>query len=226
MSLASTISFDNTLGFYVDNKDSELGIVLIQEWWGIDDNLKEYAHKYSKNGFKVVVPDLYRNRVTQDKDEAKHLMDGMDFKNAVNDIKNMAAYLKSNGAKKIAVIGFCMGGALSICTGITGKGLFDAGICFYGIPPKEYFDYTNLQIPMQFHFGRKDNQKGFSDFETYTKLKNELEAVNFDTSEFYEYDAEHAFMNTHETAYPYNKKEASVAEQRMLQFLEKKLSNK
>ena len=219
----SMVTFKETPGFFVDNKESTKGIVLIQEWWGIDDNLKEYAAQFAKDGFKVIVPDLYRSRVTQDKDEAKHLMDGMDFKNAVQDILNLSEYLRNIGTHKIGVVGYCMGGALTIASGIHGKDIIDCGVCFYGIPPVKYFDYKKLVIPMQFHFGKNDTQKGFSDIDTYSKLKKGLEEVKFDTSEFYEYDAEHAFMNKHAPAYPYNKEAAIPAQERTLKFLRSRL---
>eukprot|EP00834_Sanchytrium_tribonematis_P002568 NODE_82_length_22625_cov_0.476516.p9 type:complete len:221 gc:universal NODE_82_length_22625_cov_0.476516:21991-21329(-) len=218
----SSVTHNQTPGLFYDNPSATTGIVLIQEWWGVDDNMKEYGQKYSKN-YKVVIPDLYRNRVTQDKDEAHHLMDGMDFGNAVNDIKNLGEYLKSKGCSKIGVIGYCMGGALTIAAAVKLPNLFSSGVCFYGIPPKQYFDYTTLKIPMQFHFGKKDSQKGFSDQPAYSKLKSELENVNFKTDEFYEYDANHAFMNTHATAYPFEPECAKLAEERMHSFFKKTL---
>ncbi len=214
------VVYKDTPGYYLENKHSKNGIVLIQEWWGVDDNLKDYAKAYSDQ-FKVIVPDLYRNRVTQDKDEAKHLMDGMDFNNATMDILNLAHYLRQQGCEKVAVVGYCMGGALSICSAVKNDGSIDAGVCYYGIPPKQYFDYTTIKIPMQFHFGKHDTQKGFSDKDSYLKLKSDLQQANIDTNDFYEYDANHAFMNKHEPAFPYNKEAATLATQRTLAFLGK-----
>lgn len=209
--------FDGTPGYYFP-RESTTGIVLVQEWWGVDDNMKAYGKKYSES-FQVVIPDLYRSRVTQDPDEAKHYMEGMDFNSAVKDIDHMAQYLKSKGCTKVVVVGYCMGGALSIASGVKGA-YIDAGVCFYGIPPKQFFDYSQLKVPMQFHFAKNDSQKGFSDKETYTMLKTTLEDASIDTSEFYEYDADHAFMNVKATAFPYEETLAKVAEERMMRFIQ------
>lgn len=114
----------------------------------------------------AISPDLYRGRVATKPDEASHLMKGLDWPGAIEDIRKGIQFLKSKGAEKVAIVGFCMGGALVIASGAKVPELA-AGSCFYGIPPAAFADPKDIQIPMQFHFGDKDHAKGFSDKEVH-----------------------------------------------------------
>ena len=138
-----------------------------------------------------VTPDLYRGKVAQKPDEAGHLMKGLDFPRAVEDIRCAYEYLASRGAKKVVVVGFCMGGALSLASAEMISEL--AGVsCFYGIPSSEYYHPERIQCPIQCHFAKKDHAKGFSDEEAALALKAKLANAGKDVSEFYIYpDADH-----------------------------------
>ncbi len=166
------------------------GIVVIQEWWGLNDQIKGVADRFAGEGFRALVPDLYRGRVTQDPDEAERLMTGLDWGGATNeDVRGAVQYLKSGG-QKAAVIGFCMGGALTILASVHVPET-DAGVCFYGIPPAEAADPAKIGIPFQSHFANTDDwctPEAVNDLET--KLK--AGGVNH---ELYRYDAQHGFMN-------------------------------
>lgn len=107
---------DTAFDAYVVGKEDAPGIVVLQEWWGVDFEIKNHALKISQlgPGFKAFIPDLYRGKVGLDVAEAQHLMDGLDWQGAVKDICASVDWLKANGSKKAGVTGFCMGGALSI----------------------------------------------------------------------------------------------------------------
>ena len=109
--------------------ESTPGVVVIQEWWGMNSQIKSVADRYAAEGYRALVPDLYRGRVTQDAGEAEHLMTGLDWGGAANqDIRGAVQFLKSGG-QKAAVLGFCMGGALTILAAVHVPEL-DAGVCF------------------------------------------------------------------------------------------------
>ena len=100
------------------------GFVVIQEWWGLNDQIKKTADRLADAGYRALVPDLYRGKVATASDEANHLMANLNFPDAAGqDIRGAVQYLKQS-SKKVAVGGFCMGGALDHpgCSPRTGDG--------------------------------------------------------------------------------------------------------
>lgn len=88
--------------------------IVLQEWWGLNEQIKGIAKKFADRGFMALAPDLYRGRVAVNADEASHLMDGLDWDAAMEDITCAIKFLREKGAEKVAVMGFCLGGALTI----------------------------------------------------------------------------------------------------------------
>src|SRR5260370_23172089 len=108
------------------------GVVVIEEWWGLNDQICGVADRFARAGYNALAPDLYKGRVTTAPDEANHLMTGLDFAGATHqDLRGAAQHLKSHSGK-VAVMGYCMGGALTIAAaGHVPE--FAAGVAFYGI---------------------------------------------------------------------------------------------
>uniref|UniRef100_A0A0G4HN60 Dienelactone hydrolase domain-containing protein n=1 Tax=Chromera velia CCMP2878 TaxID=1169474 RepID=A0A0G4HN60_9ALVE len=122
-------------------------------------------------------------------------MTNLDFPQAVEEIKQTAEFLKQEGATKIGVTGFCMGGALTIAAGVKCPDHFACAAPFYGVPPQEYFDYSTMKVPVQAHFGAEDKLEGFSDPATAKKLEEALKKAGCE-HEVHLYDGVgHAFMN-------------------------------
>lgn len=113
---------------------SDFGLVVIQEWWGLNDQIKAVTERLADaGGFKAVAPDLYHGKKATDADEANHLMSKLDWPGAIKDIQSATDYLKKEaGCRHVAVLGFCMGGALAIASAVKVKGL-EAAVCFYGL---------------------------------------------------------------------------------------------
>jgi carboxymethylenebutenolidase len=167
------------------------GVVLFGEWWGITDHVTETADRLAAAGFDVLVPDLYRGRVAATGDEANHLMQGLDFNDAVTqDARGAAAFLRERGAKKIGVSGFCMGGALTMLCAMNLTD-FAAAVVFYGFPPPEAGDPGSIRIPIQGHWARHDE---FFTIERVDEIEKALHASGA-PHEFHRYDAKHAFYN-------------------------------
>ncbi|XP_022850325.1 uncharacterized protein LOC111372295 [Olea europaea var. sylvestris] len=95
---------DTTFDAYVIGKEDAPGIVVLQEWWGVDYEIKNHAQKISQfePGYKALIPDLYRGKVGLDVAEAQHLMDGLDWQGAVKDIQASVNWLKANGSQKVS----------------------------------------------------------------------------------------------------------------------------
>ncbi|KAJ3405782.1 hypothetical protein HDV05_006348, partial [Chytridiales sp. JEL 0842] len=126
-------------------------VIVLQEWWGINDT-----------GAIAVVPDLYNGKSTVDAEEASHLMSNLDWQKALNDLESLAVALQKNPEesdvrRKVGGVGFCMGGALSLALAARmaeKKRALNAAISFYGIPSKELIDVSKIPLstPVQAHF--------------------------------------------------------------------------
>jgi len=212
------------LAFVGGKEDSKIGVVCLQEWWGANKQIQEQALGFFGDFAMVLVPDIYRGTVVTDAEEAGHVMSGLDFPGAVQDIAGAVQYLRSQGKNKIFVTGFCMGGALTIAAGINAPGI-DAIAPFYGIPDGRYFDPSKLKIPVQAHFGKLDALKGFSDPEAANGLEENLKKAGV-PYEFYRYDqAGHGFTNHELHKDPAEVAAASLARTRVREFFQKHASS-
>jgi len=192
------------------------GMVVIQEWWGLNEQIKGVANRLAEAGYRALVPDLYRGKVTLEAAEAEHFMGDLDFKDAATqDIRGAVQYLKSK-TRKTGVIGFCMGGVLSILAAVYVKEA-DAAVSWYGLPPQEAADPGAIKIPVQGHFALKDQ---FFTAAQVDALEAQFRANQVDY-EIYRYQADHAFGN--ETGDHYDPEAAGLAWRRTLDFLEKYL---
>lgn len=165
-------------------------IVVIQEWWGLNDQIRGVADRLALAGFQALVPDLYRGQATVEQEEAHHLMTGLDFGDAAGqDIRGAVQFLKTR-ASKVGLTGFCMGGALTLLA-LTQSPEVDAGVVWYGCPPLEYIDASKITAPLQGHWATQDE---FFKIDTVDALQDKLSAagVSFD---FHRYLAHHAFAN-------------------------------
>lgn len=192
-------------------------VVLIQEWWGINDHIRSLAERLAKEGFLVVAPDLYHGKVAKDATEAGTLMTALDTLQATREIAAAADFLKAHprGNGKVGVIGFCMGGALSFAAACHVEGL-SAVVPFYGTPPAEKVDYAKVTAPILAHFAKNDDWATVAKAEA---IKTQLDALGKKMT-LEVYDAGHAFVNdTRPEAY--DEKSAKLAWQRSIDFLKK-----
>jgi len=172
------------------NATNAPGVVVIQEWWGLNDQIRGVADRLALAGFRALVPDLYRGKKTVEEEEAHHLMSGLDVGDAATqDVRGAIQYLKA-GSAKVGAVGFCMGGALTLLASANVPEL-DAAVTWYGCPPLEYIDASKIKIPLQGHWATQDEHFPPSQIEGLAaKLKDA--GVSFD---FHHYLARHAFGN-------------------------------
>lgn len=192
-------------------------VIVLQEWWGLNDHIKSICDRFAAAGFNALAPDLYHGRVARDADEASHMMNGLDFPGAVHeDVAAALAHLKTINPK-VAVMGFCMGGALTIAAAARLDG-FGAAVCFYGVPPRAFAAPEQIKIPFQGHFGAKDD---WVTPEVVAGLEAEMTKAG-NPPEVWSYDADHAFFNKTRPEV-YNPEAAELAWTRMIAFLKTKL---
>ena len=158
--MASMISFNRPDGQAVQGYLAECpgatgAVVVIQEWWGLNDQIRGVADRIAAAGYTALVPDLYRGKRTVEAEEAHHLMSALNFGDAASqDVRGAVQHLKASHAK-VGVTGFCMGGALTVLS-LTMAPEADAGVVWYGLPPLEYVDASKIKAPMIAHWAEQD----------------------------------------------------------------------
>jgi carboxymethylenebutenolidase len=192
------------------------GVVVIQEWWGLNDQIRGVAQRLADAGYRALVPDLYRGKVTVEAAEASHLMRGLNFPDAAGqDVRGAVRHLEGRGGPA-GVLGFCMGGALAILAAVLVPEV-DAVVSWYGVPPLEVIHPAKIKAPVQGHVALQD---AFFPPAQFDELERRLRAAGV-PHEFHRYQAKHAFGNEHN---PEHDPEATgLAWERSLRFLARQL---
>jgi carboxymethylenebutenolidase len=195
------------------------GLVVIQEWWGLVDHIKQLCDRFAAEGFITLAPDLYDGKATKSPDEAGKLLMALQIGKAAKDMRGAAEYLlglPNARPKKVATLGFCMGGQLALFAAQEYPETISATVDFYGyaIHPKAPIDPLKLQVPALAHFGRTDQTVKERDaralIERYHAAGKPFEA--------HFYDAGHAFFNDTRPQV-FDQPSADLAWQRTLTFL-------
>jgi carboxymethylenebutenolidase len=203
-------------GYLAEAGQGKPGIVVLQEWWGLNEQIKGVADRFAAAGYNALAPDLYKGRVTQKPDEANHMMSGLDFVGASDQDVAGAVKLLAGMSRKVGVMGFCMGGALTIAAAARVSGIA-CGVPFYGVPPEALADPAKIRIPIQGHFAVKDDWCTPQLVEEFQKKM----AAAGNKPDVYFYDAQHAFAN--EVSAAFDAGAAKQAWDRTMAFLGKHL---
>ncbi len=207
------------------NGSAAPGLVVIQEWWGLNDQIMGVAERFATAGYRALVPDLYRGKQALEANEAEHLMNDLDFGDAAGqDIRGAVQYLKATGSERVGVTGFCMGGALTLLSAVNVPEA-DAAAIWYGYPPLEYVDASKIGIPLLGHWATDDAAFAIDGVD---QLEVKLDAAGVEYA-FHRYEAKHAFAN--ETAdeknlpfLKYDPEAAELAWERTLAFFAERLA--
>lgn len=199
------------------DNDTTAAVILIQEYWGINDHIRDLAGRYAREGYVCVAPDLYRGKLAKDSNEAAKFMQALPLDDGIEIIRQTIAETKRKyGVQKIGITGYCMGGiyalrAACLLSEIT------AAAPFYGDVPEESV-LKNLQVPTLFIAGTRDAwinpAKVNGLIETARKYDLPLEVVS--------YDADHAFFNDTRPEV-YDAEAAADAWRRVLDLFRKQL---
>ena len=198
-------------------------LVVIQEWWGLNDHMKDLAQRFAREGYVALAPDLYSrqgHKVTKDPNEAASLMNALSSQAVLRDLNKATDYLKGQSfvdPLRIGTVGFCMGGTFAL-TMATHNSDIRATVPFYGkVPPIESLNY--LLCPVLYHYGMKDEWVTTQEAD---RLQEGLQKYG-KPGEVHRYtEAGHAFFNdTRPDAY--RETDAKLAWDRTLQFLAQQL---
>jgi carboxymethylenebutenolidase len=197
------------------------GVVVIQEWWGLVDHIKDVCDRFAAAGFVALAPDLFHGKSTKSPDEAGKLMMALRIDEAEKELAGAVDYLLKHDAvtsKKIGVVGFCMGGALSLYTATKNSNI-GASIVFYGIHPNVKPDLPNLHAPVLGLYAEND---GFVTPQVVRGLESKVKALGKPMDVVIYPGTDHAFFNDSRPEV-YDEKAAADAWQRTVDFLHKHL---
>ena len=191
------------------------GLLVIQEWWGLVDHIRDVTDRFAAAGFVALAPDLYHGDTAAGPDAAERKMMALDIEQAAADLKGAADFVLAQGEcapKRVGALGFCMGGQLALYAGSLHPQI-TAVVDFYGIHPDVKPDFEAMEAKVLCHFGNDD---GFVKKEDAEALVQKMEKAGVDVQAHF-YDAGHAFFN--DTRESYDQESANQAWQRTLGFL-------
>lgn len=199
---------------------SQAGVVVVHEWWGLNDSIRSVSQRLCDEGFAVLAVDLYGGAVTDDPHVALKLAMEMKTLNSTAIIESAAVFLKqrSQGNAKVGVTGFCLGGAMTLAAACHSPSA-SAFVPFYGLPLAKHVNWSKTHGPILGHYAEHDRIVNLEN------VRAAAESVNAagGTFELHVYDANHAFMRTDDPTV-YNPAAAALAWQRTLEFLRRHLS--
>jgi carboxymethylenebutenolidase len=170
------------------NADAAPGLIVVQEWWGLVDHIKDVAERFATEGFCALAPDLYYGQQTEEPDDARKL--AMDRPRAITDLEAAARYLRNQGCERVGAIGYCMGGGL-VMELATREGVIDAAAPYYGRPlPKDRAH--QVRVPMLGIYAELDAGIPVAHV---NELSEALRRLDKDAVFHIYPDADHAFFN-------------------------------
>jgi len=210
-------------GYYAEPKNAGQdlpGLIVIHEWWGLNDNIRMMTRRLAGLGLKALAVDLYHGKTADSPQKAHALMEEAQSNHAgqIDNLKQAYQYLHKQGARKIGVIGWCFGGGWALQTALAMPDKIDATIIYYGELVTDKNQLRKLDMPIIGFFGGQDQSIPPAKVKTF---KNNLQSLNKNVQIYtYQY-AGHAFANPSGTRY--NKKAAQDAWNKTKDFLQQYL---
>lgn len=201
-------------------RDHAPGIIVIQEWWGLQDQIKGICDRLARAGYDALAPDLYAGTAVpyHDAERANREMASLDFLDATDNIVRGAAQYLARSGVKVGLTGFCLGGAVTVLGAVRIPELA-AACCFYGIPPREAARAEDIRVPFQGHFASRDDWCSPEIVDSFDATLGQAKVA----AEIFRYDADHAFMNEQRSVH--DRQAAELAWGRMLAFWKTHLGN-
>ena len=189
------------------------GVVVIQEWWGLQEQIKGVCDRLALAGYEALAPDLYAGTVVayHDTAAAEREMNSLNFLDVTDQVVRGAALLLKGSSARVGLMGFCLGGAVTIL-GACRVPELSAAVCFYGLPPAQVAKPGDLKVPLQAHFADRDDwctPQAVAAFEAGVKEAGK-------DVEVFRYDADHGFINEQRAVH--DRAAAELAWERTLKF--------
>ncbi|HEY0689485.1 MAG TPA: dienelactone hydrolase family protein [Kribbella sp.] len=195
------------------------GVILVQEWWGLDDHMAEVADRLAAEGFVTLAPDLYGGRVAHDADTAGQMLAELPVEQAAKDLAGAVDFLLADPSvtsTTVGTVGFCMGGGFVLQLAAQQGDKIGAAVPFYGVGPAVPDQYRTVTAPIQGHYGEQD---AFYPVKQAREQEQQIRDESGGSVEFFYYPAGHAFHNDKDKLGTYNKRYAKQAWDRAVEFL-------
>ena len=209
-------------GYLAEPEESGPGLIVLQEWWGVDDHIRDVCQRFAAEGFVALAPDLFHGETTDQPDEAQQKMMALNMEEAEKEMRGAVDYVlehpKCDG--NVGSVGFCLGGGLSVWAA-TANEKIGAVVSFYYVMPHGKPDFSKINAPVLGHFGTSDQ---FISVDDAKSLEAELQRAGVEAAfEFYE-GAGHAFFADHDRLGTYHEEHANSAWGKTVDFFKEHLS--
>jgi len=216
---AHELTYHNTTkGWYAEpeGEGNYPGVVMVHEWWGLNDHIKDKAEELAAEGYRVLAVDLHGSVATT-REEAMALVQSLNQEEAIANMSAAVAFLKQEGSEQIAVLGWCFGGGQALQFSLTGEDI-DASVVYYGTLVTDSARLSGITWPVLGIFGSVDQSISTTTVAAFENTLNELGIEN----EIYIYEGVgHAFANP--SGDNYASEEAKDAWEKTLTFLNRTL---
>jgi len=192
------------------------GLIVIQEWWGLDDHIAELVARFAAEGFVALAPDLYGGETVHNREDAAKMARQLPIERAVRDLAGAVDYLLGHDAvtsSNVGVVGFCMGGGFVLRLAAQERDRIGAAVPFYGLP-ESGTDYSGMRAAVQGHYAEQDRSISRDDVVAMATTMRLQSGV---VPQIYWYPAGHAFMNDQRPAHDQHC--AALAWSRAVEFL-------
>lgn len=218
MIVSIPLSNGNTIGYVATPKNPNgKAVIVLQEWWGLVDHIKNICDRFAAVGFVALAPDFYNGVSAKSPDEAGKLMMALSISEADKTIKAAIEFVlkhESVSTSTVGIVGFCMGGQLAVYSACTNPNTISACVNFYGIHPSVTPDYSKLQATFLGFFAELDSsvppEKVNALASTLQDLKKEYTFKIFE-------ETKHAFFNDTRPEV-YNKEASEECWDKMIQL--------
>jgi len=208
----------------VPSSGSGPGVIVVQEWWGLNPQIKGVADRLAGEGFVALAPDLYRGELAEhdEMDKAGHLMTTLPMDRAARDMTGAVDFLAAHSAVTgdgLGAIGFCMGGGLVLVLGTLRPDRIKAVVPFYGVvgfDDDNAPDWSNLAAPVEGHYAENDD---FFPASKAQALEAGLRGLGKEATVHVYPGCGHAFANETNPFGSYNADAADEAYARAIAFL-------
>jgi carboxymethylenebutenolidase len=208
-------------GYLAEPDQPGPGVVVLQEWWGVDEHIRDICGRFAGEGFLALAPDLFHGETTDQPGEAEQKMMALNMDEAEREMRGAVDYLAEhpNCNGEVGSVGFCLGGGLSVWAASANPKL-GAAVTFYYVMPHGKPDLSRIRAPVLGHFGTADE---FVSTDDAKALMQELQEAGVEAAfEFYE-GAGHAFFNDTDRLGTYHEEHARNAWRRTVDFFRRHL---
>lgn len=195
------------------------GVIVVQEWWGITDHIKDVCDRLAAEGFVALAPDLYGGRVTHDPAEAGEMMGKLPAEEGARLLAGAVDYLLAQdfvAGQEVGAIGFCMGGGFVLALAVQQGDRISAAVPFYGVGQAVPGTFTGMTAAVQGHYAELD---AMFPVDSARAQEEQLREECRGDVECHYYPAGHAFHNDENLAGNYDAEQARLAWERAVAFL-------